>query len=214
MKRIFLIRHGESEQNIGKTMGTDIFDGDISLTELGKEQAHQTGRYLKSYIENLNLDISTFKMWVSPYLRTEQTAEIINSYVHVKTVFEDPRLVEQDYGEFHNRHIEEWAKINEVGFKIANLRYNSTRGKFFSRFPNGESPFDVYNRISSFLETLHRDDDENVIIVCHGVVVRTFLMRFFHYPIEWYYEQINPKNCSIRLLERTKNRFEDKGYII
>lgn len=49
-----------------------------------------------------------------------------------------------------------------------------------TRFPQGESGLDVYNRATSFIATMFRDfaneniarDDLNVIIVTHGLTLR------------------------------------------
>lgn len=46
----------------------------------------------------------------------------------------------------------------------------------------------MYDRVSTFLETLYRDMrkggcGENAIIVSHGFFCRLFLMRFFHWTV-------------------------------
>ena len=53
---------------------------------------------------------------------------------------------------------------------------------FYYRIPDGESGADVYDRVSTFLETLYRDFakpdyPENTIIVTHGMTLRLFFMR-------------------------------------
>lgn len=65
-------------------------------------------------------------------------------------------------------------------------------GRFFYRFPNGESAADVYDRITGFRETLKADIDigrfqppgerspnMNIVIVSHGLTLRVFLMRWY-----------------------------------
>ena len=52
IQRIFLIRHGQSLQNIGLTTGQDIFDGDVPLSPLGEKQAYEAGAFLKAYHDN------------------------------------------------------------------------------------------------------------------------------------------------------------------
>ena len=51
IQRIFLIRHGQSLQNIGLTTDQDIFDGDVPLSPLGEKQAYEAGAFLKKYLE-------------------------------------------------------------------------------------------------------------------------------------------------------------------
>ncbi len=80
---IFLIRHGESMQNTKLNETIKLPDHKVYLTEKGKRQAKEVGEFLKEYIFFHNIDISTARMWVSPYTRTRQTAEIINSCLDI-----------------------------------------------------------------------------------------------------------------------------------
>jgi broad specificity phosphatase PhoE len=41
---------------------------------------------------------------------------------------------------------------------------------------------------------------ENFIIVSHGVTLRTFIMQWMHYSVEWYGAQTNPANASVQLI--------------
>lgn len=71
-------------------------------------------------------------------------------------------------------------------------------GRFFYRFPNGESAADVYDRITGFRETLlsdivlgrfqppgHRSTsgDMNIVLVSHGLTLRVFLMRWYKWTV-------------------------------
>jgi len=57
--------------------------------------------------------------------------------------------------------------------------------------------------------TIKRDDADPLFIFTHGITLRCFLLRWFHYPPEWYESENNPKNCSILLIEDGN----DIGYI-
>ncbi|CAN5494405.1 hypothetical protein BH10BDE1_BH10BDE1_23480 [soil metagenome] len=79
-------------------------------------------------------------------------------------------------------------------------------GTFYFRIPDGESCADVYDRVTTFLETLHRDFDksefaENVVLVTHGMMMRLFLMRWFHWTVEEFEKVANPANCGIWVME-------------
>lgn len=100
MKNIYIIRHGESEGNAGMVDESKyVIDSNINLNETGIEQAKQAGRILN---EHLNLYDGVF--WVSPFKRTRQT--YTNIYTELDKdlkkydYIEDPRLVEQDFGDF------------------------------------------------------------------------------------------------------------------
>lgn len=192
---LYLVRHGESNQNIGK--GEGITDSEIELSTNGIKQAEEVGIKLKEYFNRYNISLENSRMWASSYLRATQTAELINEMLQVKELFEDPRLVEMDFGIFDGVDEEKWEEIDKKAWDEIQKRKNSVRGKFFHRMPLGESPADVYNRVTTFIDTLHRDRNDPVIIVSHGITIRCFVMRFLHKNLEWFYNEKNPSNCSV-----------------
>jgi broad specificity phosphatase PhoE len=59
---------------------------------------------------------------------------------------------------------------------------------FFYRWPGGESPADVYCRMSQLKESLHREwhlpaRAENYVLVTHNAVILLFLMCWFQWDI-------------------------------
>mmetsp|Transcript_1062 Transcript_1062/g.1223 ORF Transcript_1062/g.1223 Transcript_1062/m.1223 type:complete len:106 (+) Transcript_1062:760-1077(+) len=70
--------------------------------------------------------------------------------------------------------------------KAKNERHNF--GAFYYRFPNGEAASDVYERVSTFLDSLWRSFDvkrsDNYVIVTHGISIRVLLARYFRYSID------------------------------
>ena len=80
-------------------------------------------------------------------------------------------------------------------------------GTFYFRIQDGESGADVFDRTSTFLETMYRDFNkpdypENTLIVTHGLTLRIFLMRWLHWSVEEYENVKNPKNCEVLILEQ------------
>ena len=209
---IFLIRHGESMSNTGENYVKRIPDHLVSLTENGKRQAAENGKWLKEYCDKKQIDLLKARIWRSPFLRTRQTSEEFNKFLNISDVREDITLTEQQYGLFDSVPEEDWGRLypNEYAeYK----RQISNSGKFYARLPLGESPFDVAIRIHQFMGTVHRDLEKHGIdtlfIFTHGTTLRTFLLRWFHYSPEWYQEERNPKNCWIREIVDGK----DLGYI-
>merc|ERR1712216_189200 len=89
-------------------------------------------------------------------------------------------------------------------------------GRFFYRFPRGESGLDVFNRTTSFIATVFRDCDQlradgsmgndyNVVIVTHGLTMRLFIMRWFQYTVEEFEQTKNPANASMIVMERQED---------
>jgi broad specificity phosphatase PhoE len=200
--RIILIRHGESIPNIDKSFHGLKPDYTAELTATGEKQALLAGQELKKIIK----DESAF-FYVSPYWRTRQTAEnILKSFQKEKIQLrEDPRLREQEWG--HLRNVEECLQLDEE---------RDAFGTFYFRLPDGESAADVYDRVSDFFSTLHRDFEKenfpaNAVIITHGMTIRLFLMRWFHFTVEQFEELANPKNCQIFILEKNQqNKYDLK----
>lgn len=195
-KRIILIRHGQSEGNADKSLLETKPDYKLNLTDEGIEQAKQAGQEVKKIIGEESLQV-----YVSPFYRTRQTYQHIQEYVRENIVkaFEDPRIREQDWGHLRNPGINEEIIQERNGFST-----------FYYRIPDGESGADVYDRVSIFLETLHRDFQkseypENALIVTHGMTLRLFLMRWFHWGVEEFEALRNPHNCQIVIMQKDSN---------
>ena len=198
--KIFLIRHGESMQNTKENYSVGLPDHKVYLTEKGKEEAKFAGEFLKDYISENHIDISNSVMWVSPYARTRETAQIINDILNIKKVKEDITLIEQQYGLFSDKEIERIKSLYPEQFAYYDNYYQND-GKFYAKLPQGESPFDVSLRTKQFLDTIYRDKEDVLFVVSHGTTIKTIVMNYFHYSPEWYSDELTPENCSIRLID-------------
>lgn len=145
-------------------------------TPLTPPQALEAGERLL----NLLRPEDTVQIITSPYTRTrETTAGIIQSLTpHPNSstikVYEEPRIREQDFGNFQPCSEEMERMWHE----------RAAYGHFFYRIPNGESAADAYDRVSGFNESLWRqfaeDDFPSVLVlVTHGLMARIFLMKWF-----------------------------------
>lgn len=192
-KRIILVRHGESEGNVDKNIYSKTPDYALELTPTGLEQAYKAGVEIKNIIQ----DQSVF-FYVSPMWRTRSTFEqIMKSFKNSNFKYiEEPRIREQ-----------EWGHLRERNESLEIEAQRDAYGTFYFRIPHGESAADVFDRVSDFLGTLHRDFDkadypENVVIITHGMTIRLFLMRWFHWTVEEFELLANPANCEIIVLEK------------
>ncbi|MCP4142409.1 MAG: histidine phosphatase family protein [Chloroflexi bacterium] len=195
-KRIILVRHGESEGNVDYKRYEEIPDYALNLTARGIEQAQKAGQEIRNIIGD-----ETLSVYASPFFRARQTfAEIKKSIQeNISREIEDPHIREQEWG--HLRPIDENQDI-----KKERDEYST----FYFRIPDGESGADVFDRVSAFMETLHRDfrkEDfpDNALIVTHGMTLRLFLMKWFHWRVEEFENVRNPKNSQIVILEKQEN---------
>lgn len=213
--RLFLIRHGESMQNTKENSILRLPDHKVYLTEKGKIEAYEAGCFLNSYILNNKINLNKSILWISPFTRTRQTAKIINEQLEINNIREDYRLIEQQYGLFSDGRIDELKEIFPEEFSLYD-NYYQNEGKFYVRLPQGESPMDVAIRTNLFLNDLKLCEVENHFIVTHGTAMRTMAMNIYNYSPEWFANEPNMQNCSIRLIEPDKNidKYIYKGPII
>jgi broad specificity phosphatase PhoE len=193
-RRIILVRHGESEGNLDDTIYERVPDHRISLSAKGFEQARQTGEWLRQVLDGESVEV-----YASPYVRARETLEALALPVAERDVRVEPRLREQD-----------WANFQDAA-DIADQRVLRNRyGHFYYRFTHGESGSDVYDRVSTFLESMHRnfetpDAPRNVVIVTHGLTMRLFCMRWFHWSVDYFESLDNPENAQPVVLLRQED---------
>lgn len=212
--RIYLVRHGESVQNTGENEKLGLADHKIILTNKGKEQAHESAIALRDEL-NDNIGMRC-RVWSSPYDRTKETRDVFNSVIKFEELGidtrEDIRLTEQQFGLFDGLTEEMWEEEYPKEYAYFK-KFRDQKGKFWARYPLGESPFDVACRVKTFFGTIQRDYEKHhidtLVIFTHGVTLRTFVMEYLHLGVDWYEAEHNPGNCWIRLIDG----HEDKGYI-
>ena len=174
-------------------------------------------------IERMTHAVKNIRIWLSPYRRTRETASgIFQGYNQYQSEYgnlnvwmdqrEDIRLCEQQFGLFdgipdNERHLHYPAEAAHYA------KCEEQEGHFWARMPLGESRFDVANRVHQTFGTFHRDNErhgfDTIIVVCHGVTLRAFVMQWLHLTPEWFNDEPNPGNCDIRLI----NNGHDEGYI-
>lgn len=151
---IYVTRHGETTWNV-----QDIISGrsDVPLTEKGYQQAAELAEKVAA------LTIPVTKIIHSPLQRAKETARIVAKRNDLPLV-EDARLIEMDYGIYDGQH-------NQT------LEYLKARTNFATRFPGGESYFDMYARVYPLLKEL-QTSEETYLLVCHNAMMRT-IHNFF-----------------------------------
>ncbi|KAK4871213.1 hypothetical protein LT330_000450 [Penicillium expansum] len=202
-RMIILVRHAQSEGNKNRDIHQTIPDHRVKLTAEGHRQAQDAGRRLRDLLQ----PDDKLHFFTSPYRRTRETTEgIIESLTadtpapspfqrHTIKVYEEPRLREQDFGNFQPCSTE----MERMWMERADY------GHFFYRIPNGESAADAYDRVSGFNESLWRqfgeDDFANVcVLVTHGLMARVFLMKWYHWSVEYFEDLRNINHCEFLVL--------------
>ncbi|KAJ5924831.1 Histidine phosphatase superfamily clade-1 [Penicillium verhagenii] len=209
-RMIILVRHAQSEGNKNRDIHQTTPDHRVKLTSEGYRQAQEAGRKLRDLLR----PDDTLHFFTSPYRRTRETTEgILESLTsdsphpspfsrNTIRVYEEPRLREQDFGNFQPCSTE----MERMWMERADY------GHFFYRIPNGESAADAYDRVSGFNESLWRlfgdEDSASVcVIVTHGLMTRVFLMKWYHWSVEYFEDLRNINHCEFVIM--THN--EDNG---
>lgn len=220
--RIMIVRHGESEGNVDASAYGRYGDHKVPLTADGRKMAKEAGEHIAKFYQSLYgspFNAPHIRLWISPYTRTRQTAhEMLSSNLRnwVSDVRENVNLVEQDFGLLEGEGYFKAEEICKNTFQRLQLQ-KAKEGKFYARFPNGESGHDVAGRVSQFLGTLFRDKNlvrkgyvgcsngiADVILVTHGVTGRAFIMEWFSYGPEWYQNSKNLPNASVCYIDGTE----------
>ena len=225
-KRLILLRHGESQGNVDHHVYENTADNQLHLTAKGWDQASAIGKLLKQLVGK-----ESVRFFLSPYVRAREThAAVSEAFGGVQNMkassstrrvvrgeqsprqpgeqylkwTEDPRIREQDFGNYQDEAAMKQARIDR-----------STFSRFFYRFPNGgESAADVYDRVSLFFASLYRNwnrkkrhlANQNTVLVCHGITIQIFFMRWFKYNVDEFMTYDNPSNCEAAVFEREWDR--------
>src|SRR5690242_17518226 len=97
-RRIVLLRHGESQGNYDDSVYEHIPDHALELTAKGRLQARNAGEHLREIF-----GAERVSAYVSPYRRTHQTFQLLGLDPTRVRVREEPRLREQDWGNWQDR---------------------------------------------------------------------------------------------------------------
>ncbi|EHH1108353.1 phosphoglycerate mutase family protein [Vibrio parahaemolyticus] len=161
-RRIFVLRHGETEFNADKKLQGHC---NSSLTSKGCDQARRVGTTLKQYVEN-----RPFRVYSSTLGRALQTSQIVCEELNYsyENLNKEPRLKEFSLGEWEQR------TIPSLEQEIPNLL---AQNDWYLQAPNCETYESVRERLSSWLSDVAHDED--IVVVSHGltgIVLRGLLL--------------------------------------
>ena len=203
---LVVMRHAESEANtrreeLKRTRSSQTHldlgkrDVDIELTDLGRAQATEVGRYLGSNYPPFD------SIYVSPHRRTRATAERVLDGLSTRPrqVIEE-RLREKEFGILED--------LTRYGVQTLMPHEHARRlkvGKYYYRPPGGESYPDVNLRVHSFIGTMVREHGGGrILVVTHSVVVlcfRRLLERMEEHEVLELDRNDEVKNASLLVYE-------------
>ena len=185
MSKIFLVRHGQDEDNANK-----ILNGrrDASLTELGRQQA----KAVAAKLEDNNIQI----IYSSPLKRAYETARIVAEDLDIDEVVVDEHLIERDFGILTGKPVADIPKYTDkiiVGDRV----------NYFLEVEGAEDFPSLYKRGQRILEEIQqRHPDNNVLIVTHGDIGK--MIRAAYHSWNWEDGLETPYFDNTGVLELTK----------
>lgn len=153
-KTIILVQHTESRHHVNGMIGAW---GDWELTENGKRQAYEIGKWLLQ--EHCNRE---FCMYVSDLKRALQTAEEINKTLEIAPVITEAiREVNAGRGNGQSR---EWYDSHK---KPRSGAYDPD----YKPFEDAESDRELWDRVYPFYQEIISNDKDGILVVSHGVTL-------------------------------------------
>lgn len=171
---VYFVRHGQTVWNVeNKICGAT----DIALTELGHQQAIETGEML------LEQGIQADEILYSPLIRAAETARHISEITGIPGRME-PRLKEQNYGK--------WESTARDG-----LAFRKAKEDFCCRYEGGESMLQLAQRIYNLLDEIKEEADRKTyILVAHNGIARV-VNSYFYEMSNQEYAAFGVKNCAV-----------------
>ena len=158
--KLYISRHGQTPWNV-----EDLVCGraDVPLTEVGQQQA----RLLAESAIDKGIDV----ILCSPLQRARLTAQAVSDAIGVPIQIDD-RLIEMDFGTYDGT-----SRFDE--------KFQWVRAQMPTRFPGGESGFDLAYRVYGLLyEIKEKYADKTVLLVCHNCVCRMVRSFFVNMSTE------------------------------
>lgn len=166
VKKLYILRHGETEYNrLGMVQGSGI---DASLNEKGNRQAQA---FFKHYA-----DLDVEKIYISNLRRTKETVQ----------GFIDKGIPYESLSDL--REIS-WGSQEGVPFTPdSSTRYQKITqlwqaGEVDMKIENGESPVDVMARMKKAFEYILSQPEERVLVCTHGRAMRVLFCWMLNYPL-------------------------------
>lgn len=206
-KNIYVVRHFKSDINLNLHNNEISYNYDI--LSLNESLLKKTRTKLKNTIlVNNSIIIS------SPSKRCVSTANLIADMLKINSFSQNLLLYKQNYGLFTKVDKNDWEKtfpIEYAGYK----KCLQEEGLFFTRKPYGDSGYDVYVRLSNFIDRFFLDNKfENVIIVTHSSTIKILTMLLMKYDVNWYEKQRDFSFFKIRHFIYNKEEFTYKDFKI
>ena len=214
IETVILIRHDMSAANVDPSVYKKQPDHAIPLADPESPRLKRAGELLRG----LALLPERTCSWCSTYVRCKQTEEAVLRHAFEAALDRVRRretflLREQEFGDWDSLTDEEAQRLLPASWARRQMMTDNL-GRFYFRYPNGESRADVVQRTMVFFGKLHRSDYAVHLVFLHGVTQRAFRMAWMNLPVDWFEEEPNPPNASVLLIQRDASGAWRDRYLI
>ncbi len=190
------MRHGQAESNVNRVLAGRNLES--HLTEYGRQQVKETANQL---MKNIAIE----KVYVSPVIRTIETAQIVRETLGTDYVI-DERLYETEMG-----------RLVGMNFEDITMKYGDVLTRFYSDYDpilesfGVESFASVKHRIMSLLDDLlYKHEDSNVLMVTHLDPIKAALATLLDLNQESLHRW-NIRNASLTILKHESKIYSISG---
>lgn len=184
-QKIFVARHGESQEDVDPSCKTSFCDKEIALTTKGVLQAEALAARVGRAVKH---DASCVRIFSSPSKRAFETAGIVANKTSFKELIIDPRIRNLNWGDTTPENV---ATIAAERYKAGVLCY---------KFPGGDDSKEVVRGVEAFvrdlLELQNRDEGISVVIT-HGFALRLIAKHLLGMSDQDFRWIRNPPNCHL-----------------
>jgi probable phosphoglycerate mutase len=157
MRRILLVRHGETEWNaLGKLQGHT----DVPLNDTGRDQARALAAGLGA--------AGITAVWTSDLARARETGEIVAAALGLAAPAVDPELRERRFGVFEGLTRDECESQHPDAWQAWRAQTGTP--------PGGEPRAEAAARLARALDRIATTQGGPVVVISHGGVMRLWLM--------------------------------------
>ncbi len=194
-KKIYIIRHGETDFNLqGIVQGSGI---DSSLNEKGRAQAlafynrYKNIKFDKVYTSQLKRARES----VTSFIQLGIPHESLSGLNEISWGEKEGQKITPEEDEYYHWMLREWQL-----------------GKTNERITGGESPEDVITRQKPAIDYMMGKENESTILICmHGRAIRILLCYLLQYPLKSM-DLFEHQNLCLYVLNYTGSFFSIEDY--
>ena len=199
-RRLYLIRHGETEANRLKVIeGT----GESILPEYGSSLNYK-GAIQAQMLGHALAEVNVHHVYTSPARRAIETANQICLWTKIdhmplkKSIITN--LIEINFGVLEGLNVKKVKERYPDLYKIYREKPSQTI------FPEGESVAQAYNRVSRAIDKIiaAHASNENIIIVSHGGSLALIFIHILKLDLDNMYRAVWHNNCGLSIIEWEK----------